>query len=106
LFTFDEHTVIIPLSSTILEETTVNLNVETVARDQRLDVEKFVEFASASPNAFVDAFTGQLITCTWLVDDLIDDFLAAGNARLPWARDPRGGLIQPGWLDVLELEAA
>lgn len=86
----------------------MHLIVEVVARDNRLDVEKFVDFASNHNGAFVDAFSGQLITNTWSVDDLIDDFLAAGNTRLPWAKDPRGGLIQPGWLELFqgELEAA
>ena len=71
--------------------------ITSVAKTQRLDVEKLVEFAKTNRNAFVD-MSGELITTTFFVDGLIDDFLAAGNERLAWVRDPKGGLIQPGLL--------
>jgi hypothetical protein len=73
--------------------------VEFVARTQRLDIEKFVEFAKNHRGAFVDRFSGLLVTSTLFVDDLINDFLAAGNEHLPWVKDPAGGLIQPGMLE-------
>ena len=76
----------------------MNTNVAVVARNERFNVDAFEAFAENHPAAFIDRFSGQLITSTWGVDDLIQDFLKAGNKRLPWAKHPDGGLIQPGWL--------
>lgn len=83
----------------------MNHSVEYVARSKRLDVVAFTAFATAHPDTFVDTFSDQLVTNTWSVDDLVNDFLAAGNVRLPWVKDPNGsGMIQPGFLNDAELE--
>jgi len=54
--------------------------VTYVARAQRLDPIKFVEFSKTHDSAFVEE--GVLITCTMFVDALIKDFLADGNERI------------------------
>lgn len=68
----------------------MNLSVEYVARSKRLEVEAFTKFASTHPDAFVDTFSEVLSTNTWFVDGLVADFLALGNVRLPWVKDPNG----------------
>lgn len=71
--------------------------VTYVAKTQRLDEIKFVEFSKSHRGAFFDE-ADNLMTSTMFVNDLVKDFLAAGNERLSRVPHPDGGLIQPGFV--------